>query len=151
MNTKLFPVYILTIALISCNQAEKKQTEVSSQPNVTISFINPPLKNVDVPFTEYNVDAAKGDTIFYQSGSILLFPPNAFVDKNGNVIEGNIQIKYREFSNAVDLYLSGIPMSYDSAGNVSSQELELAIKTAIDLRRDVVAWLTQNHPELLKN
>lgn len=41
--------------------------------------------------------------------------------------------------------------SYDSAGNVSSQELELAIKTAIDLRRDVVAWLTQNHPELLKN
>jgi hypothetical protein len=41
--------------------------------------------------------------------------------------------------------------SYDSAGNVSSQELELAIKTAIDLRRDVVAWLTQNRPELLKN
>lgn len=41
--------------------------------------------------------------------------------------------------------------SYDSAGNVSSQEVELAIKTAIDLRRDVVAWLTQNHPELLKN
>jgi hypothetical protein len=41
--------------------------------------------------------------------------------------------------------------SYDSAGNVSSQELELAIKTAIDLRRDVVAWLTQNHPELLKS
>jgi hypothetical protein len=41
--------------------------------------------------------------------------------------------------------------SYDSAGNVSSQELELAIKTAIDLRRDVVAWLTQNHPELLKD
>jgi hypothetical protein len=41
--------------------------------------------------------------------------------------------------------------SYDSAGNVSSQEVELAIKTAIDLRRDVVAWLTQNYPELLKN
>lgn len=41
--------------------------------------------------------------------------------------------------------------SYDSAGNVSNQELELAIKTAIDLRRDVAAWLEQNYPDLLKN
>lgn len=41
--------------------------------------------------------------------------------------------------------------SYDTAGNVSTQELELAIKTAIELRRDVVAWLQKNHPALLKD
>jgi hypothetical protein len=41
--------------------------------------------------------------------------------------------------------------SYDSAGNVSNQELELAIKTAIELRREVGAWLEQHHPDLLKN
>jgi hypothetical protein len=41
--------------------------------------------------------------------------------------------------------------SYDSAGNVSKQELELAIKTAAELRRQVVAWLEKNHPELLKD
>lgn len=41
--------------------------------------------------------------------------------------------------------------SYDSAGNVSAQELELAIRTANDLRRTVVAWLEKNHPELLKD
>ncbi len=40
--------------------------------------------------------------------------------------------------------------SYDTAGNVSKQELELAIKTATELRRDVVAWLDTNHPGLLK-
>ena len=39
--------------------------------------------------------------------------------------------------------------SYDSAGNVSKQELELAIKTGTELRRDVVSWLQKNHPELL--
>ena len=38
--------------------------------------------------------------------------------------------------------------SYDSAGNVSKQELELAIKTAGELRRQVIAWLERNHPEL---
>jgi hypothetical protein len=41
--------------------------------------------------------------------------------------------------------------SYDSAGNVSKQELELAIKTAAELHLQVVAWLEKNHPELLKD
>ena len=41
--------------------------------------------------------------------------------------------------------------SYDSAGSVSKQELELAIKTAAELHRQVVAWLEKNHPELLKD
>ena len=40
--------------------------------------------------------------------------------------------------------------SYDSAGNISSQELELAISTGIELRSAVMVWLKKNHPELLK-
>jgi len=38
--------------------------------------------------------------------------------------------------------------SYDSAGSVSKQELELAIKTAAELHRQVAAWLEKNHPVL---
>jgi hypothetical protein len=41
--------------------------------------------------------------------------------------------------------------SYDSADNVSQQELELAIKTAIELRREVLAWLERSYPALVKN
>lgn len=41
--------------------------------------------------------------------------------------------------------------SYDSAGNVSNQELELAIKTATELQRKVVAWLEKNHPDLIQD
>jgi len=41
--------------------------------------------------------------------------------------------------------------SYDSAGNVSKQELELAVKTATELRRETLAWLNKNHPELLRD
>lgn len=40
--------------------------------------------------------------------------------------------------------------SYDSAGNVSAQELDLAIKTATELRSSVLAWLEDNHRELLR-
>ena len=41
--------------------------------------------------------------------------------------------------------------SYDAAGNVSKQELELAIKTANELQDEVLTWLKTNHPELLKD
>src|SRR5579871_3358745 len=41
--------------------------------------------------------------------------------------------------------------SYDSAGNVSAQELELAIRTATELQRTVVTWMEKNHPDLLKD
>jgi hypothetical protein len=40
--------------------------------------------------------------------------------------------------------------SYDSAGNISAQELELSIRTGTELRGMVIAWLKKNHPELLK-
>lgn len=39
--------------------------------------------------------------------------------------------------------------SYDTAGNVSTQELELGVKTGRELREAVLAWLRKTHPELL--
>lgn len=40
--------------------------------------------------------------------------------------------------------------SYDSAGNVSKQDLELAIKVAKELHAEVTTWLKKNHPDLVK-
>jgi hypothetical protein len=99
-------VIILIISKCNCR----------SKTNTITKFVHPPIKQADVPFSDYVVDASRGDTIMYSSGSVLLFPPDAFVDKNGNVVKGNINIKYREFSNPVDQFLSGIPMDYDSGG-----------------------------------
>src|ERR1039457_6824267 len=41
--------------------------------------------------------------------------------------------------------------SYDSAGNVSDQELEEVIRVADELQQSVTAWLRTNHPELTKS
>lgn len=84
---------------------------------VTTSFINPPLSSVNVPFSEYSIDAERGETIFHRSGSIIYFPPSAFVDASGNIVKGNVKITYREFADPIDFYVSGISMQYDSAGN----------------------------------
>jgi hypothetical protein len=39
--------------------------------------------------------------------------------------------------------------SYDSAGNVSKEELRLMLKTAQELARSVGSWLKKEHPELI--
>ena len=99
-------IVILMIAKCNCRTETK----------LAVRFVNPPVPAADIPFTDYAVDAEKGDTIMYASGSVLLFPKDAFVDKNGKLIQGKVDIKYREFNNPADQFLSGIPMGYDSAG-----------------------------------
>jgi len=101
-------VLIVIVMIAKCN--------CRTETKMAVRFVNPPVPSADIPFTDYALDAEKGDTIMYPSGSVLLFPKDAFVDKNGKLIQGKVNIKYREFNNPVDQFLSGIPMGYDSAG-----------------------------------
>lgn len=108
---------LFILLMTACKEQEKKEDKVSEATATTTGpFINPPLKGADVPYEQYEVDAAKGDTLVYPSGSIILFPPNAFVDETGKPVTGNVQVKYREFKDPIDFFLAGIPMEYDSAG-----------------------------------
>jgi hypothetical protein len=112
-------VLCLFVLLMTACKEQGKKAEKTPEAATAIStkpFINPPIKGADVPYEEYEVDAAKGDTLIYPTGSIILFPPNAFVDEAGKPVTGKVQVKYREFKDPIDFFLAGIPMSYDSAG-----------------------------------
>jgi len=78
--------------------------------------VAPPIKDADVAYTLYSVSAAEGSKLNYSTGSVISIPANAFVDKQGKPVEGKVDIKYREFHDPADFFLSGIPMTYDSAG-----------------------------------
>lgn len=113
-------VLCLFVLFITACKEQAKEKKDEKAPEATASpaapFIKPPIKGADVPYQEYQVDAAKGDTLVYPTGSIILFPPNAFVDEAGKPVTGNVQVKYREFKDPVDFFLAGIPMQYDSGG-----------------------------------
>jgi hypothetical protein len=113
MNPAYGSLFVLIYLLVSCRQPEK---EIIQIPSTTPGFLKPPVDGVDVPFSEYTFNAAKGDTIYYKTGSIILFSPHSFVDQYGKLIEGDVVIKYREFKSPIDFYLAGIPMTYDSLG-----------------------------------
>jgi len=102
---------------------------LASQP-----YINPPLKNIQAKFASTAINAHKGGEYRYKSGSKLIFPPAAFVDKDGQAVGGNVNIRYREFHDYVDFFLSGIPMEYDSAG--TRYQLESAGMVEIYAEKD---------------
>jgi hypothetical protein len=80
-------------------------------------FIAPPLKNLDVPYTTYKISSLTGGKLRYKTGTVLSIPSNLFVDAKGNLLRGEVELRYREMHDAVDFFVSGIPMTYDSAGN----------------------------------
>ena len=78
--------------------------------------IAPPIKGLNVHYTTFKVIAEKGASLEYKTGSKIRIPKNAFADENGNILKGEVELRYREFHDAVDFFVSGIPMTYDSAG-----------------------------------
>ena len=99
---------LLSVSLFRCTT--EKATTQSKQ------TINEPFKNVKIAALTYTVDAEKGGEIKLENGTRIMVPPNAFVDKNGQPVSGQVDLKYREFHSAVDIMVSGIPMKMTDGG-----------------------------------
>lgn len=100
------------------------QQNNTKTPNTKLNkaFIAPPISKLNVPYTSYKVKAEQGGTLKHKTNSKIIIPKKAFVNKQGQDIVGEVEIKYREFHNQADIIASGIPMTYDSAGVQSTLE-----------------------------
>jgi len=78
--------------------------------------IAPPIKELNIPYTVFKVSSEKGGSLNFKTGSKLTIPKNAFVDESGKPLKGEVELRYREFHDPADFFVSGIPMTYDSAG-----------------------------------
>jgi len=107
--------------------------------------VTPPLAGVNVPFSKYKINSKRGGVFTYPSGTKVKFQAGSFVDANGNVVNGNVEVRYREMHDAVDFFLSGIPMQYDSAGQTWQLESAgmLEVEAFVDGK---VVYLDKNKP-----
>lgn len=64
----------------------------------------------------YAINTATPQKITYDSGTIITIPENAFVDKNGQPVTGEVQLNYIEYRDAVDFILGNIPMNHHLDG-----------------------------------
>lgn len=82
----------------------------------SLPYINPPKINVKPSFASFQVNPNEGGVYKYPSGSQLVVPAAAFVSDKGETLTGEVTLHYREMHDFVDFFVSGIPMTYDSAG-----------------------------------
>lgn len=90
----------------------KKAVEKPEKTKRTIAPVNPRL---NVAYARYKVNADKGANVAHAGKSRIKIPQSAFVNKSGQVIEGEVEILYREIHKVSEQLMSGIPMQYDSA------------------------------------
>ena len=83
--------------------------------------INPPIKNVDLPFSEIVFNADSAIIIEKENGTLISIPANAFTNQQGKAITGMVSFKYRTFDDAIDIFKSGIPMSTNQERNAFLQ------------------------------
>lgn len=111
-----FTVFNKSNKQTATNDKTNTLTENKKAPNTKKTFISPPSSKLNVPYNSYKVNSAKGGEIAHHTRSKIKVPKNAFVNKAGQEIVGDVEIKYREFHDQADIIASGIPMTYDSAG-----------------------------------
>ncbi len=114
-------VAAITLVMLNQNPEENKSTQNPVTDENTITYkedspcIKPPIKEADVPFTSYMIKNEEGGKIVHHSGSEINLPAGIFT-VDGKPVVGDVEIRYREFRDPADFILSGIPMTYDSAG-----------------------------------
>jgi hypothetical protein len=77
--------------------------------------ITPPEPDL-IPYEYFPVNPAKGAVLTTKKGSQITIPPDAFAFADGTPCDEEVNVRFAEFHNALEIFLSGIPMQYDSAG-----------------------------------
>lgn len=116
---------IAAATFCACHQSkDESRKQISAQPLVAAvqqqapihSSLRPPIPGCDIGYEEHTVNAESGGTVHTSDGTELVFPSNAFIDAEGKIVSGKVDIKYRDFSEPLSFFLSGIPMSYEAKG-----------------------------------
>jgi hypothetical protein len=111
-------VIILYFTVFNQNQTEsvfEENAEIIENIDQKL-FINPPVDSLAQKFREFTFDPEQDQTFETETGTRIFIPANTFQNNNGNKATGLATLKFREFHTPIDFFLSGIPMSYDSAG-----------------------------------
>ena len=116
---QLLLLAITAFALSNCNTSDStndqtamtESTEVETlEASIEKLAIQQPLENIEVPAQQFTVKTDKAQTLTMDNGSSIEIPANAFVDADGQPVQGEVNIEYREFHTPAQIISSGIPM-----------------------------------------
>jgi hypothetical protein len=144
-------IVFLSIRNCSCNPTKTDEKPIVSSNNYLLT--NPPLPELDIPYQKFEIDPSQPNVLFSKMGAKINIPSDAFLDKDGNVIKGKVEVSFREFYNPLDFYLAGIPMNYNDNGvdkvlesggmvelTAKSNKNELFVNPSSKIKVDIKSW-----------
>lgn len=104
---RLIQLSMLFVSLILASSCKK---EVKTwQPT-------PPYPGLEIKMLNFTIDASKDTVIKLPNGTSISIPSESFEMQDGSNVKGEYTLLYREFHDAVDILLSGIPMDINIMG-----------------------------------
>ncbi|MBW6483398.1 MAG: hypothetical protein K0B10_10100 [Vicingaceae bacterium] len=92
------------------------EKEAYSNGSYTAIYHSPIGIPIEHELIELTIEKDKPTQVITNGGTVINIPENTLVDSSGNLITGKIDLKYRDFLDQKEVFLSGIPMNYDSNG-----------------------------------
>lgn len=147
---KKWTLMLIPISWWACQSNNHSAETVDKKTEIPPTFtIQEPIKGA-APEAEVFVINTEQDTSFVTDyGHVIEIPKEAFVDKNGNAIKGEVSIEFTDYNNPADVVLSGIPMqmiegndtnTFQSAGmfdfeayTFEHQEIDLAENKKVNI------------------
>lgn len=152
----IFVVSVLIIVFLSIRNCSCNPTKTNVKPIVSTNnylLTNPPLPELDIPYQKFEIDPSQPNVLYSKMGAKINIPSDAFLDKDGNVIKGKVEVSFREFYNPLDFYLAGIPMNYNDNGvnkvlesggmvelTAKSYKNELYVNPSSKIKVDLFSW-----------
>ncbi len=92
------------------------QENLTNTSTTDTSYFHSPFPEHDVAYETFVYDGTKDATYKTTRGTVIRIPAAAFTFMDGAEPKGPVQISFREFHNVMDIFRSGAPMEYDTAG-----------------------------------
>ena len=156
-RTKIFlGASVILIALLSFRNCSCNKIKAEAKPVVKSNdhlLTNLPITGLDIPYQTFTIDPSISNVVYSKHGAKINIPPNAFLDKKGNLIKDKVEVSFREFYNPLDFYIAGIPMEYNDKGvekvlesggmvelTAKSNNQELFVNPSNKIAVDLFSW-----------
>jgi hypothetical protein len=117
-----FILMLFCVALFACNSINNKEnasndTKIEEiKTDARLISTEKLFEGIELPVFVEIIKANQDKKLIAPTGAEIKVPANAFVDKDGNEIKGEVTIKYKEIKSPADIIIENIDMTYDSAG-----------------------------------
>ncbi|HMN90657.1 MAG TPA: hypothetical protein PKE68_11600 [Saprospiraceae bacterium] len=108
-------ILILAIAVMYINNRTNQSLPTEAAYFAALPAIAPPIAQAQPTYRTQTVPAERAGVYQASANTRLVVPTEAFMDDRGRLVEGDVNLHYRELNDYIDFFLAGVPMTYDSA------------------------------------